>query len=183
MGLIKKHYQKIIAYGLVAIGIVFLLFSFITRPQKTTAQETYNFNTESELTNISFPYSLEIPTTASNIEYIELYFGDDSINKYEYDISVSKGTDTLFEHTYVNEQSNIIRLPISEPSSSDGNILIDISCTGTCHNVKFELYNTKGGQVPRTVVVSHSLDYRYFWYAGFALIVGLTLIPVIKETK
>ena len=182
MELIKKHYQKIICYGLIFLGIIALMFTIIARPQKTSVTEAYDSNADPRLIGISFPFSQEIPITATPIDYLELYFGDDSINNYEYTISVTKEHETLFEHTYIDETSNIIRIPLTEANlTPNSNITLQISCSHSCPNTQFELYKTKNSQSLKTVIVSHSTDYRYFWYSIFPILIGLTLIPLTKE--
>lgn len=184
MGLIKKHYQKIISYGLIALGALLIIFTLIRQPQKMSIQEIYDHNNEPTLSKISFPYSIEISTTTDKISYIELYFGDDSINQHKYTVSVLKDSKSLFEHTYINEESNIVQLPLVESDvKPNDNIVINISCKDSCENVKFELYDTPKGQLPKIGIASTSTDYRYLWLGSFLLAVGLTLYPLTKRTR
>ena len=184
MGLIKNHYQKIISYGLIAIGLLSAFFVFILKPQRAATQELYNYGSDSTLTKISFPYSKQIPITVSNIDYIEIVFGDDSINQHEYSISASKENETLFEHAYINEQSNAVRIPLSSSNlQPSDNITIQITCRSSCNDVYFTTYNTKDGAFPKAFLVSSRNDYRYLWYSAFLVAIGLTLIPLIKEKK
>lgn len=183
MGLIKKHYQKILSFGLVIVGIIAFIFVLILHPQKVSVTEAYDSNTDPKLTEISFPFSQDIPINTAQIDYLEVYFGDDSINNYEYTVSVTKNHETLFEHTYTDETSNIIRIPLAEINLVPNNdiITLQISCDHSCSNTQFELYGTKDSSSLKTLIFSHSTDYRYFWYSIFPILIGLTLIPLTKE--
>lgn len=185
MGLIKKYYQKIIVYGLITLGIIISIIIIIIRPQRVITQEIYNYNPESaEIEKITFPLLLKIPFKTSNIDYLELYFGDDSINNYSYIISATKNSESVFEHTYTNEQSNIIRIPLAGVEfKPEDNLEVKISCLSSCSNAKFKMYDTKNGTYPRIVLVFHSVDYRYLWYAILSLLIGITLIPLTKDSK
>lgn len=184
MGLIKKHYKKIIAYGLIVLGVISFIFILVLHPQKTSVQELSNYNVDSEIKQVSFPFSQEVPIKSTAVDYIEFYFGDDSINNYSYTITASKADETLFEHIYTNEKSNIIRIPLGDFSFQPNDVVkVQISCNESCDNVKFKLYDTKDGSIPKIITSSHSTDYRYFWYSIFLAFVGLTLIPFTKGAK
>lgn len=182
MGLIKKHYQKIISYGLIIIGSLFLIILLIIRPQVISSKPIYDYNNEPENTKISFPFSQEITIGVPKIDHLELYFGDDSINKHEYTISIQQDSKTIFEHTYINEQSNIIQIPLSESSpSSNDKITLNIVCEDNCNNVHMKLYDTEAGLSPKILAVFRITNLKYFWIAVFILTVGLILFIVVKE--
>ena len=184
MELIKKYYQKIITYGIIVIGLLSALFVFVLKPQRSVTQELYNYNSNPTLTKISFPYSQQIPISVSNLDYIEIVFSDDHINKYQYTISAHKDSDILFKHTYINEHFNAVRIPLSNTGLQPTDVVtIQVSCETLCNNISFVTYNTEDGLLPKIFLVSNHTDYRYLWYTAFLITVGLTLIPLTKETK
>lgn len=181
MELIKKHYKKIIAYGLIILGAIAFIGIFIIRPQKLSVQEAFNYDSTPTVSKITFPFSQDITILNPSPSYIEIYFGDDSINDYKYTIIASHNEETLYEHTYINEKSNVVRLPIDNSNLSPNDIVtVRISCNETCDKTKFELYDTENGPIPKIIIASYKTDYRYFWYATFLIVIGLTLTPLTK---
>lgn len=180
MELIKKSYQKIIAYGLIVMSILLVIATFIFRPQQPSTNEIYDYHTTPELIEISFPYSLNIPLS-SRTDYIELHFGDDSINNYTYTIAASKNSELIFSHDYKDEISNIVRIPLGETEfADDDRVDIQISCNEKCENVKFKLYRTDEGLLPKIAVATHKLNLYYLWFAWLLFIISLILLPLTK---
>ena len=185
MGLIKKYHKKIITYSFFLLGVLSIIIIFLLHPQKTSIQTSLNYDSmESELTEISFPFIQDIPINTTNPDYLELYFGDDSINNHDYTITASQNNQTLFQHTYINEQSNIIRIPTADNNlQPNDTVTIRISCEDSCPNTQFKLYDIDHHPTLKTAQASHSADYRYYWYSLFLIVIGLTLIPFTKENK
>ncbi len=184
MGLIKKYHQKIISFSFILLGLFFVAIFFITRPSKTNVAEVHKYISKSELTNVSFPYSIKVPALPTKVDYLALYLGDDSLNEHDYKIPASTDSDILFERTYTNEASNIIVLTLDATKNYEGkDIDINITCENKCKDVKFALYETDTERLPKVTVSTTSSDYRYLWFACLFVIFGLTLLPLSKEAK
>lgn len=184
MELIKKHYQKIIAYGLIILGIIAFFLVLIIKPPKIVLQDVHDYTGSPSLSNVSFPLNYEVKIASDNAIFIQLLFGDDSINLYDYNVTVTNKDQVVFEHLYDNETSNIIRLPLDEAIPNQGDTLsITIDCKEDCKDVKMELYDIDGQKIPRLLEGYQKRDLGFFWYSAFLIAVGLTLLPLAKERK
>ena len=184
MGLIKKHFQKIIAYGLIILGVIAFILVLIVQPPKLVLKDSYDYQGTPSLSHVSFPLSYDVQIMSDDASFIQLIFGDDSINEYSYTITVSNDEEKVFEYTYEDEPSNIIRLPLHEnPPKKGDTISIDITCNDCAKDAKIYLYDVDGKQLPRLTEGYYKKDFTYYWYGAFLIAVGLTLIPLIKEKK
>ena len=184
MELIKKHYKKIISYGLIVFGIIVLAVIFITRPTKVVFENLYNYSASPTLSKIKFPFSQDIHITKNNPSFIELRFEDDSINQYQYTITLTHGSDVIFEHHYADEISNIVRFPVSDADLKiDDTVNLKIQCTNKCENAKIALYDADGEKRPKTLIAFQKQDISFYWYGMFPIVVGLALLPLSKEKK
>ena len=184
MGIIKQHYKKIISIGLIIFGLIILIIIIVVRPTKTIFKEVYNYNQPPTLTNIDFPFSQDIQISSSDLSFLEIRFEDDSINQYQYTITITHNSDILFEHTYIDEKSNIIRLPLDTKNLKNNDIItFNINCLTSCKNAKINLYETEDGKHPKVLLVYHKSDISLFWYSIFPIALGLTLIPLSGEKK
>ena len=185
MGLIKKYHQQIISYGLIITGTLCLIILLIIRPSIIAGQELYSYGSESTMSKISFPFSFDITPSNPNTNYIEIQFGDDSINNHTYSVTATQKSKELFKHTYINESSNIIRLPMpSETIDTNEAITIVFDCQKSCHDVNFDLYDTPNGFLPKILIGAPRTNLYFYWFAIFMITVGLTLLPFInKEHK
>ncbi len=182
MGLVKKYYQKIIVYGLIALGVLAFVLVLIIQPPKLVLKDFYDYQGTPTLSDVSFPLSYDVQITSDDASFIQLIFGDDSINEYSYTITVSNGDEKVFEYTYEDEPSNIIRLPLHEnPPKKGDTISINITCDDCAKDAKIYLYDVNGQQLPRLTEGYHKRDFSYYWYSAFLIVVGLTLMPLLKE--
>lgn len=184
MELIKKHYQTIISYGIILFGIVVLIAIFIVKPSRTILEEAYTYNQKPELTTIEFPFLQTLKVPNNKPSFIELRFGNDSINQYQYTITATYESTLFFNHVYDGEISNIIRIPIDysivDPVQ-DNNITIRIDCSNACKNTQLELYSINGAQTIKTLYGFQKVDYGLLWYGLFPIAIGLTLLPLTKK--
>lgn len=187
MDLIRNHYRQIISYGLIFFGIAILIAILIVRPSRQFLEETDTFTQKPETNIITFPYKQFVKIPDQTLSFLELRFGNDSINQYSYDITASFKSTTLFSHTYQNETSNIVRIPIDYSIidlSPGEEILITISCNeSNCKNAKFDLYNSDKEHKLKTLYGYRKPDYGLLWYGLFPIVFGLTLAPLTKEGK
>ena len=124
--------------------------------------------------------SVKIP--AQNVSFLELRFGNDSINQYQYTIIATHGSDIIFSHAYTDEISNIVRLPINIATYNPGETIdIKIECNKSCKNVKFELYNIDNKKTVETLYGSRKIDYSLLWYGLFPIVLGFTLLPLTNK--
>ena len=184
MELVKKHYKKIISYGLVVFGIMILAAIFIIRPSRIIFKEIYNYPATPEISKINFPLLETITIDNPDLSFIELRFEDESINQYQYKITLAHDSETLFEHQYANEISNIIRMPISNENLASGDkIQLKLQCVDHCENAKIAMYDIDGEKHPKILTASYKPDISFYWYGFFPIVVGLTLLPFSKEKE
>ena len=186
MELIRKHYQSIISYGIIIFGTLTLATILIVKPSRTILEEAYSYNQKPKLTPIDFPFSQTIKTPDNNPTFVELRFGDDSINQYRYTVTATHKSIPFFNHTYENEASNIIRIPIDyskiEPIQNS-EITIHINCENVCTNTQFELYEINDEQTIKSLYGIQKIDYGLLWYGLFPITIGLTLLPLVNKRK
>lgn len=187
MDLIKNHYKQVISYGLIFFGIIILIIILIAHPSRQVLEEADTFTQKPETNKIEFPYKQFVKIPDQKVSFFELHFGNDSINQYSYDITASFGSTTLFSHTYQNETSNIVRIPIDYSIidlSPNEKISITINCKeSNCDNAKFDLYNIDKEYKLKTLYGYKKTDYSLLWYGLFPIVFGLTLAPLAKESK
>lgn len=184
MELIKKNYQLIISCGFILFGFVVFIAILIVKPSRTILEETYTYNQKPELKTVEFPFSQSIKIPNNNPSFIELRFGDDSINQYQYTITAINESTPFFNHVYNDELSNIVRIPIDYSiikSAQDNNITIRIDCENNCEKAKLELYDIDGMQTIKTLYGIQKVDYGLLWYGLFPIAIGLTLLPLTKR--
>ena len=184
MEIIRNHYQSIISYGIILLGLIVTIILLVIRPSRIVLTEAYTYNQKPELQSIKLPFSQTIEFPEDNPSFIELRFGDDSINQYQYTVTATYESTPFFNHTYNNEVSNIIRIPIDysviEPTPGH-NIIIRIDCKETCEDIQLELYNINDTQTIKTLYGLRKADYGLLWYGLFPIAIGLTLLPLTKK--
>lgn len=185
MELIKKYYQKFISYGLITFGVIIFMAILVIRPSRLILQETDNYNQKAELKSVNFPFSQSIKIPAENISFLELRFGNDSINQYQYTITATHESNIIFSHTYINEISNIVRIPIDATIKLNPYETIDIKidCKEDCKKAKFDLYNIDSKESVETLYGFRKTDFGLLWYGLFPVTLGFTLLPLIKKGK
>ncbi len=180
MEIVTKHIKSIISYGLIAFGILSCLFIFVKKPTKTDIVGTTKFDMIAPSSEISLPFSQEYELSNNSPLFLEVRFGDDSINKHSYTIRMNCNDEMLFEHTYTNEISNIIRLPLGKNIDKGSKIVLSISCNdGACQDVR-AVQNEGKLNILEGV---QKMDLRYYWYSAFIFTVGLTLLVFAKEEE
>lgn len=184
-----KNYKLIISYGFIFFGIITAITIIIVKPQKSETLFLYDSSSTSQTMPVSFPFEIQIKNKANNLNYVDFYLGNDSLNEYQYTLKLYDEAKIYFEHEYVNYNSNIIRIPITEGIELDKVLTLNIDCK-QCKDVKFDLYKSVDtshiiGDEENTlqiVEVGRSVNYGYIWYALLFVAIGLTLLPLAKES-
>ena len=184
MELIKKNYQQFISYGLIIIGLLVLITTIIIKPTRIVLEETHTYDQKPKLTEMKFPFSQTIKVPDNKLSFLELHFGNDSIDQYQYTITATYESKVFFTHTYKKEYSSNVRIPIDysivEPTQGN-TISIDINCEDTCKNVQFDLYDSDGTKSIKALYGFQKINYGPFWYGFFPIAIGLTLLPLAKK--
>ena len=182
MGLIKKHYRAIISYSLIVIGVIIFIAILIIKPQQTFIKDADQFSKkDAETTKVELPFVQEYTLTASNPPFLEIYLGKDTtILDYNFQLSVKKDGAILFSHDYIHELSNIIRVPLPEDGLSSGDILTITFSSSNTSEVKLETY---GNDNLKILEANRRDNLSYCWYGVFAIVVGLTLLPLSKGER
>lgn len=180
--LIKNYGAKIISYGLIILGIILLIAIAIIRPIKSFPKDAFDYPQNPELTTFSSPFSQSITITGSRPSYIEFRFEDDSIERHPYAVTLTHNSKTIFEYEYAGDDT--FRIPIDDKDlKSDDTVDLEIKCLDSCKDVKINLYDVDGEKHPKILVASSGQDISLYWYGVFAIVVGLTLLPLSKEQK
>ena len=182
MELIRKNYQKIISYSLIIIGALFSIITLLINPQQTAMQNLSSFNNENlDVIETELPFSQNYTLTTTNPLFLELYLGEKTtLINHDFQISVKNQDRIIFEHKYTNEQSNIIRLPISEHNLKTGdNLSITLSSQEASKTI-LETYNIQDNQSLKILEAYQRNNYSYYWYAVFLIAIGLTLLPLSR---
>lgn len=186
MEIIKKNYQQFISYGLIVGGFLVLIAIFIIKPSRVALEETHAYDQKPKLTEIKFPFSQTIKVPENNLSFLEMRFGNDSIDQYQYTITATYESKLFFTHVYKNEYSNSVRIPIDysiiEPTQGN-TIIVTIDCKDACKNVRFDLYDFDNTQTLKTLYGFQKFDYGLFWYGLFPITIGMTLLPLVERKR
>ena len=178
---IKSKIPLLIDCGFFILGILIVLIGYLSKPVKTTIENIYDYPNSSELSTITFPYTITIPLTEPT-PYIELRLGDNSLNHHQYNISLLKDNQTSFSHTYIDYPTTTIQLPTEqiyvEPNQTV-NLQLTIDCLDSCSDVQFKLFDIDNQAFPEILAAHIKRDFSYLWYGVFSFIIGLTLLPFV----
>ena len=186
MELIKKNFQTIISYGLIIVGIILLCVIVILHPTRIILKETTRYAAEPSLETVNFPFTQTIIIPEEKLSFIELRFGDDSIKQCNYNITATNNSETIFNHEYINNYSNIVRIPIDYSTTTltpNNHIDIKITPKNSCNDIKFEQFNIDNQKIIKALYGFQKTDFGLIWYGLFPVAMGLTLLPLTKRGK
>lgn len=184
----KISIKELIIYILLAISIILIIFIFFAKPKVTSHSLIYKENKEVSIKNVKFPLKQNIKLDEENMRLISLYFLDDSINDFEYRISVYDDEDVLFSHNYVNYESNIVLIDAG-PLEKNKNYILTIECD-TCENVKLAIgdginkynkLNSSNKDSLKLTVDNLKINNNYYWYPLMMIAICLTLLPLARS--
>lgn len=184
----KISIKELIIYILLAISIILIIFIFFAKPKVTSHSLIYKENKEVSIKNVKFPLKQNIKLDEDNMRLISLYFLDDSINDFEYRISVYDDKDVLFSHNYVNYESNIVLIDAG-PLEKNKNYILTIECD-TCENVKLAIgdginkynkLNSSNKDSLKLTVDNLKINNNYYWYPLMMIAICLTLLPLARS--
>lgn len=187
---LKQKWKLLFCYLLILMGVLLILIVLIIRPIKKTTDYLYSQSEESILTEVKFPLQEKIKISNNKLTSLWLVLGDDSINNYVYEITLTNPSGKVYyQNIYNNYNSNIIRmdLGIIEKSYNE-DLTLTIDCE-ECKDIKVETNGTKKDSyivenMDRTLKIYY--DYyiennTFYWYSIMAIVIGLLLIPFAKE--
>ena len=179
---IINNWKFLFCYGLIGIGVLFFVVIFIKHPMKKVTNSLYDPK-EMEVQKVSFPIKQKIKLENDNLSGFWLYFEDDSINEYIYNVTL---TDSLgkkyFEHEFDGYVPNIIYMGLGIITDSKGmEMELIIECE-TCENVKLS-YDKENETLKLASENYVSNNNIYYWHAIMAIVIGLVLLPLVKEDK
>lgn len=185
MELIKNNYQKIISYSLIIIGVIASAIIFLINPQQTAIQNLGSFNKkDSKITEVQLPFTQKYTLATTNPSFLELYLGENTtLINHKFQVSVKNQDEVIFEHKYTNEQSNIIRLPISGHNLNIGDGLLITISSQEISKTNLETYDTQDTQNLKILEAYQRNNYGYYWYTTFSIVIGLTLLPLSKGKR
>lgn len=182
---IKNNYKVYILYFLILIALLFALVVFISKPMKLKVSSVYQEDAKFVKNKISFPLEQEIVVNDNNLSGVYIYFGDDSINSYNYQVSLKDGDNVLFENDYKDYKSNILFLGFELQKVVNGKKLqLSIQCKD-CDEVYADVVNNSStvnkSQLLKISTVNYVRQYNYYWYSIMLIVFCLTLLPLAKE--
>lgn len=142
MNKILRFYKNIsvkkIIYLMLIISTLFLIFVFIKKPHKLVSDELYDKNQNIIIKKVSFPIQQKIKLKQNLINLITIYFDDDSINNYDYNIKIyNENEEILFEQKYKDYESNLVLID-TRNLKKNINYKLEIDCE-SCGDVKIAI--------------------------------------------
>ncbi len=191
---IFKNKRLLFCYFLFGCSVLFALLLLIVRPTKMNPTYPYNYSKQ-EIKEVSFPIVQHFHYELGNLRIINLFFQDESLNKYNFKIDVV-GEETghkYFSYDYIDYNSSIVAMEFNEVSKEkDNNFFIKIDCND-CENVKMSLRKSNNdknyiegrndNRILEFNLINDVPNNGYYWYSIVGIIISLMLYPFAKEEK
>lgn len=188
---VSSNLNILFCYCLFGIAFLLLLFVLIYHPVKDATSYLYDNGQSGVLSNVSFPLNQKIQIDNDNLNAIDIYMGDYSINDYNYRVELL-GIDgkEYFASDYNEYGSNIIHIPLGNiKNSKNKSFIISFYCE-ECNEVNMSLVDSSDSKIVLENFEDKSLQitYNYFvknnnyyWYIVLIVVFALTLLPLAKE--
>ena len=190
---IQKNLNSLFCYFLIFIAILLFAVVIIRKPMKLVTTYTYNTGVNLELKDVTFPIEQDIKVDVENLNAITIYPGDDSLNKFQYQVKLTdEYGKQYFYHDYKNYNSNFMYLYFGTiPDSKNKTLRLTINCY-ECKNVKMMIGKSLNdatsllGSSDDTLMISMNNDSRnnsFYWYSILAIVIALTLLPLARSEE
>ena len=182
---------QIILYLLIIISLLLIIILFVKSPKKFVTTTVFDKNKIIDIENVEFPIKQNISLNKQDLSLITVFFGDSSINDFEYNIKVIDEFDNiLFKHTYNNYESDIVLIDAGHLKSNKNYQLI-IDCDD-CENIKMaigtsiddknKIEETKNSAL-KLFINNVEKDNNYYWYPLMIIAISLILLPFSRSKK
>ena len=177
---IKKSYKLFICYGLITLGLLLFVAVLIIQPFKKVTTPLYELD-KMEVQEVSFPIEQKIKIDVDDLSGLWLFYEDDSINDYVYEVTLTDNKGTLyFYNKFDGYIPNIAYMGIGRISDSKGlelNLLIECE---ECKNVKMSLDSTSKELKLATENYVNNNNI-FYWHSILSIVLGLVLLPLANE--
>lgn len=188
-----KKWKVLFCYLLIFMSILLFLIVFVKKPTRINTTFVYNSGKERELQEAVFPIEQKINVNVDNLRAVWLFYGDDSINQYNYNILITnqEGKE-VFNYDFRDYASNIAELGVEGKNINKGDELtLRISCE-ECENVKLNYgiplddRDIVAGTGNKSLIVS--MDNRvtnnsYYWYCMVGVVIAFLLLPFARSEE
>ena len=181
----KKNLLKKIAVLMIILSIVATLIIYIKNPHKLETNTIYDKNNSLIKKEVEFPLIQNIKFDKDFLNLISIYFDDDSINNYDYNIKIYDENDNiLFEQKYKDYESNIVLIDARNLKKNKNYKLI-IDCP-TCENVKMAIGKSinhnniiEGSKKDTLKITIDNYEKNRFYYILPAVVIFISLLILI----
>lgn len=170
---------------LLAVSIMLALATLIIRPNKQASKNLYDASSKTVIEEIVFPFvqNIEIKEDAYSLT---LYLESDSINKFDYNITLSDEISEYFNNDFHNYNSNIA-LIVPNKKLNPGKYKLKFTCND-CKNVKIAKRKSIGNNFIdientnslKLTYGTYTKNNTYYWYAVMGIIIAITLLPLTR---
>lgn len=182
---------QIILYLLIIISLLLIIILFVKSPKKFVTTTVFDKNKIIDIENVEFPIKQNISLNKQDLSLITVFFGDSSINDFEYNIKVIDEFDNILSnHTYNNYESDIVLIDAGHLKSNKNYQLI-IDCDD-CENIKMaigtsiddknKIEETKNSAL-KLFINNVEKDNNYYWYPLMIIAISLILLPFSRSKK
>lgn len=186
---IKNNIKTIFCCILILIAILFAVYIFIKKPEKTIDSYIYNTGRKSQMKNVTFPLIQKININTDNLKTLTIYYQDLSINKFKYNLMITDGEKELKTLEYENYESNIAIVSVEDLSLKKGDVIYLKYICNDCQNVKVDLTVplNEDDTIQNTdkslniILQSREKDNSYYWYSGMLIFFALVLLPFARK--
>ncbi|MBR3161659.1 MAG: hypothetical protein IKF19_02905 [Bacilli bacterium] len=189
-----KNKKLLFCRFLIISSILFTLSLLIMQPKKMSTYYPYEYS-EQTIEEVTFPIVQHFYYEQEDLRIINLFFKDDSINDYDYQVDIigEETENNYYSHKFENYGSNIMNLALGKaPDKKDKHFILKISCDD-CQNVimstkksnskKNYIEKRNDNKVLEFNLVNYINNYDYYWYPIVGIVISLMLYPLAKEEK
>lgn len=186
---IKNNLKTIFCYSLILIAILFAIYVFIRKPEKTINSYIYNTSRKSQIKNVTFPLIQKININTDNLKTLTIYYQDLSINNFTYNLVITDGKKELKTIEYNKYESNIAIVSVEDLNLKKGDVIYLKYICDDCQNVKLDLTVplNEDDKIQNTdkslniILQSKEKDNSYYWYSGMLIVFAVALLPFARK--
>lgn len=189
--IVKKKYKIFICYGIILLAFLAFIVLLIKKPQAIVYHNVYAEDTSFSQEEVTFPLKEVVTVDIDNIQSLSLTIGDNTINNYSYQVSITDlDGNVYFVQDYDKYSSSSYYFPLNELKDLKENMLIlEIDCAD-CKGIKANLGKATDkayiSGIEKTLQISinnFKTNKQYYWYVFMLLAVGFTLLPLARSEE
>lgn len=194
---VLKNWKLLFCYLLFIFSILFSVLVFIIKPVTPKSYYPYIYS-KRNFETVQFPIVQHFDVSNNQLKYIHIFLSDksiidNSINQYDYEVSVLDNNGKLYYKKLYHDYSlDTIDIMLDEiPNSNVKNMMFEIKCD-QCNDVfmSFKKTNNKKNNYVDSRDDDNILEFNliymvpnnsYYWYTLVGIVLSLMLYPLAKE--